>query len=252
MSAHAGFSPEFDLVDSDDGLGQSPLSYLEFINSEDTDALQPYDATRVADQKALLTPGPNPPPPLSNPASSPESPSSTFPDSSSDSSSSKQTASSASTKTGFATGDETMTDALDPSQDWKVEDLVHTDDDINNSFAPDGTINPLSIGNSFALDSSVNGNFEFNSPVSTPSPFASGPSEAPPPPPPPSRESHGGSAGSSAKASKHGKLASPGARHSGARGHAKGMSVSVMRTSRFRDVVRLLNPLLTSLCSNIR
>lgn len=223
MSSHAGYSPEFDLVDSDDGLGQSPLSYLEFINSEDPDALQPYDASRVADQKALLTPGPNPPPPLSNPASSPESPSSTFPDSSSDSSSSKQTASSASTKTGFATGDEMMTDALDLNHEWKVEDLVHTDDDINNSFAPDGTINPLSIGNSFALDSSVSGNFEFNSPVSTPSPFASGPSDAPPPPPP-SRESHGGSAGSSAKAPKHGKLASPGARHSGTRGHAKGMS----------------------------
>ncbi|KAL8397816.1 hypothetical protein RB594_004501 [Gaeumannomyces avenae] len=219
MSAHAGLTAEFDLGDSDDGLDQPHIPYSEFINSEDIDALQAYDA-QVVDQKALLTPGPNPPPPLSNSASSPESPSSTFPDSSSDSSSSKQTASSVSTKTGFAAGDEMMTDALDLNHEWKVEDLVHTDDDLNDTFAPEGTINPLSIGGQFALESSFNSTFEFNSPASTPSPFATGPSE----PPPPSRQSHGVGAGPSTKAPKHGKQASPGARHSHAKGHAKGIS----------------------------
>jgi hypothetical protein len=215
MAAHADYPPEFDLVDSDDGLGPSPLAYLEFINSDDPDTLQSYDASRAADQKALLTPGPNPPPPLSNSASSPESPSSTFPDSSSDSSSSKQTASSASTKTGFAAGDVMMTDGLDLSHEWKVEDLVHTEDDAN-TFASDGTINPMSIGNAFALDASVNATFEFNSPASTPSPFTNGPPE-----PTPVRQTHAGSA----KAPKHAKLSSPSARQS-SRGHTKAISVS--------------------------
>ncbi|TLD16173.1 uncharacterized protein PgNI_00220 [Pyricularia grisea] len=170
MSAHADFSPEFDLVDSDEG----PLSYLEFINSDDPDSLHAYEASRAADSKAVLTPAPNPPP-ISNPASSPESPSPSFPDSSSESSSSKQTGGMASAKPGFAAGD-VMMDGLEFTGDWKVEDFLHTEDD--NSIATDGTINPLSIENPFGLDPSIaQSSFEFQSPASTPSPFASGASE---------------------------------------------------------------------------
>ncbi|KAI6267349.1 hypothetical protein MCOR28_010259 [Pyricularia oryzae] len=170
MSAHADFSPEFDLVDSDEG----PLSYLEFINSDDPDSLHAYEASRAADSKAVLTPAPNPPP-ISNPASSPESPSPSFPDSSSESSSSKQTGGMASAKPGFVAGD-VMMDGLEFTGDWKVEDFLHTEDD--NSIATDGTINPLSIENPFGLDPSIGpSSFEFQSPSSTPSPFASGASE---------------------------------------------------------------------------
>lgn len=170
MSAHADFPPEFDLVDSDEG----PLSYLEFINSDDPDSLHAYEASRAVDSKAVLTPAPNPPP-ISNPASSPESPSPSFPDSSSDSSSSKQAGSSASIKPGFLAGD-VMMDGLEFTGDWKVEDFLHTEDD--NSIVTDGTINPLSIENAFGLDPSIgSSHFEFQSPSSTPSPFASGVSE---------------------------------------------------------------------------
>ncbi|EOO00009.1 putative ankyrin repeat protein [Phaeoacremonium minimum UCRPA7] len=172
MSSSTVFNTEYDLFDSDDGLGGSPLPFIDFINT-DSDALQSFEASRTGDPKALLAPKPHS---SAQPAgATPESLNASFQDSASDSSSSKRTGSSSSTKTGITSGDVMMTDGLDlkAEADWNPENFVNGNE--NDFLAFDGTIDPSSIDGTFNFsDRGMENAFDFGSPSNSPSPFATG------------------------------------------------------------------------------
>lgn len=172
MSSSTVFNTEYDLFDSDDGLGGSPLPFIDFINT-DSDALQSFEASRTGDPKALLAPNPHS---SAQPAgATPESLNASFQDSASDSSSSKRTGSSSSTKTGITSGDVMMTDGLDlkAEADWNPENFVNGNE--NDFLAFDGTIDPSSIDGTFNFsDRGMENAFDFGSPSNSPSPFATG------------------------------------------------------------------------------
>ncbi|KAJ9141939.1 Ankyrin repeat protein [Pleurostoma richardsiae] len=169
MSPSTFFNTEYDLLDSDDSTGNSPIPFLEFIN--DSDALQALDASRVGDSKALQSPKPHLAVPQAG--ATVDSPCEFSGSSSSDSSSSKRAESASSTKTDMTSGDVMMADGLGmkAEPDWEPENYVNGD---ANGFLFDGTIDPSSIENTFDFgDRNMDNNhFEFASASNTPSPFA--------------------------------------------------------------------------------
>lgn len=206
------FNTEYDLLDSDDSTGNSPLPFLEFIN--DSDALQSLQASRTADPKGAL-------PPNSQHLAVPiqglpvDSPNASYQDSASDSSSSKRTESSSTSIAGMTAVDVTMMDGLDmkAESEWDQDSYVKAD---GNGFLFDGTIDPSSIEKTFGFnDRSMDEHFDFASASDSPSPFATTATDALSP------QSQATRPTSSMKAS-------PSASKSPARGHTKGFSVRLI------------------------